>query len=517
MTSRVELSAEERFLVLAPSGRDAQLTCSLLEKAGMQAVVCSSMDQMCKQVSEAGALGLMLAEEALTPRAVQHLRELLARQPAWSDLPILLFSGRLGVPSALTPKMIEALGNVTVLDRPLRPVTMLSAANAAQRARKRQYMARSELHAQQQAVQQRDQFLAMLGHELRNPLSAISMAVEISDVDHYRGVVRRQARHLTRLVDDLLDVSRVTSGKIVLQRAPVDVGELLKRSVQALGGALAAQPHSLSLSLHPGGAVVMGDSVRLEQIVANLLNNAIKYTPAGGHIRLSVSADDAWVRICVQDDGVGIASDMLPRVFDLFAQAEASIDRAKGGMGIGLTLVKRLVELHGGEVSVESPGVGCGSTFCVTLPRVFAKDSSQSIRVPAEQRSESPREVLLVEDNDDSRELLAAMLRRAGHHVRDAADGLTGVDVALRERPEVILVDIGLPGLDGYGVARRVRHSLGHEVFLVALTGYGQPDDRARALDAGFDVHLTKPVDFAQLSQLLVRGRNGEAHAQRGH
>lgn len=484
----------------------------------MHALACRSVEQVCREVSEAGALGLMLAEEALVPRALRQLRELLAQQPAWSDLPILLFTGHLGAAaSTLEPAVIEALGNVTVLDRPLRPVTMLSAANAALRARKRQYMARTELREHQQAVKQRDQFLAMLGHELRNPLAAIGMAVEFSGDDHYRGVVRRQARHLTRLVDDLLDVSRVTSGKIVLKRTPVDVGELVRRSVQVLGGALSAQSQSLSLSLPGAAVVVLADSVRLEQIVVNLLNNAIKYTPQGGHIYLAVTASDERVEICVQDDGVGISQDMLPRIFDLFAQAEASIDRAKGGMGIGLTLVKRLVELHGGDVSAESAGAGRGSTFRVTLPRVFMADASPSLRPAPELHSESPRDVLVVEDNDDSRELLSAMLRRAGHHVRDAADGLTGVDLALSERPEVILVDIGLPGLDGYGVAKRVRHSLGHDVLLVALTGYGQPDDRARALDAGFDVHLTKPVDFAQLSQLLMQRPGPGLHAALGH
>jgi signal transduction histidine kinase/CheY-like chemotaxis protein len=501
---------EECFLILAPTGRDAQLTCDLLRKAGVGARVCADIDALCSRVSSEGALGLMVAEEALVPPAFTRLRELLAQQPTWSDLPILLFSGRLmGQTQGLPLGLIETLGNVTVLDRPLRPVTMLSAANAALRARKRQYMARGELYVQQQAIKQRDQFLAMLGHELRNPLAAIAMAVDLDAEggEHYRNIVRRQARHLTRLVDDLLDVSRVTSGKIVLQRTPVDVADLVRRSAHTLGGQIASQQLSLSLSLPTEPVVVLGDSVRLEQIVANLLHNAIKYTPAGGHVRLNVSSSEKRVTISVHDDGVGIASDMLPRVFDLFAQAEATLDRAKGGMGIGLTLVKRLVELHDGEVAVRSAGLGLGSTFTLELPRVYATDASPSLRPSPTLAAHASRKVLVVEDNDDSRELLTAMLRRAGHRVSDAADGLRGVDAALHGKPEVMFVDLGLPGLDGYGVARRVRRALGSRVLLVALTGYGQPEDRARSLDAGFDVHLTKPVDFAQLSRLLTDRR----------
>lgn len=255
-------------------------------------------------------------------------------------------------------------------------------------------------------------------------------------------------------------------------------------------------------------ARVLGDAVRLEQIIANLLNNAVKYTPEGGHVRIALTASPDWVEVAVEDDGVGIASDMLPRVFDLFAQASASIDRAQGGMGIGLTLVKRLVVLHGGEIGVRSAGIGRGSTFTLRLPRSRGADASPPLRPDVLPQPAEPREILVVEDNDDSRELLSALLRRAGHHVQDAADGVAGVELALAETPQVVLIDIGLPGLDGYAVARRVRRALGRDVLLVALTGYGQPDDQARALDAGFDVHLTKPVDFARLAQLIA----GDSH-----
>jgi signal transduction histidine kinase/ActR/RegA family two-component response regulator len=512
---------EEQFLILAPTGRDAALTSNLLADASLQATVCADVNEVCRRVAEEGAMALLVAEEALSMRGFTTLRELLASQPAWSDLPILLFTGRLTTPTKpLSAQSIEALGNVTLLERPLRPVTMLSAANAAQRARKRQYMARDELKAQKDQVRQRDQFLAMLGHELRNPLSAITMAIELEGdaaaAAQYKAVVTRQARHLTRLVDDLLDVARVTSGKIVLQRATVDLTELLHRTLLGMSATLAKNELTFRSDIPDCQLLVEADSVRLEQILVNLLNNAIKYTPARGHIEVRVIASAQEVEICVCDDGVGIAPDMLPRVFELFAQAEGTLDRSKGGMGIGLTLVQSLVRLHGGSVDAESSGLGHGSTFRVHLPRKGrsapsgAGAESGAARVPLP-REKAPRacgalrEILIVEDNDDSRELLTAMLKRRGHKVLAAADGPAGVRLALQKQPEALLVDIGLPGLDGYAVARELRPRLARDVLMIAVTGYGQPDDKQRALEAGFDAHLTKPIDLARLEHLLSR------------
>jgi CheY-like chemotaxis protein len=386
---------------------------------------------------------------------------------------------------------------------------MRSAVLSALRARKRQYAARADLHEQQRAVRLRDQFLAMLGHELRNPLAAIAMAVKLDDANEgslYRAIVERQTEHLTRLVDDLLDVSRVTSGKIVLRRVRVDVVELLRRCTSALGKGLEQQGLVLELTLPSQPVLVDGDAVRLEQMVTNLITNAAKYTQPGGHVWVSVSTAEGQARIVVRDDGVGIGAEMLPRVFDLFTQVESTLDRAQGGMGIGLTLVRSLVELHHGRVEAASAGLGQGSTFTVYLPTCLAHQTQQ---LPAHKpRSDAPKpaqHVLIVEDNADSRELLRMGLSRRGHRVSASADGIAGVEAALKERPQAMLVDIGLPGLDGYGVARRVRSALGRSIYLVALTGYGQPEDRVRALDAGFDVHLTKPVDVSELEDLLVQ------------
>lgn len=502
--------SEERFLILAPTGRDASLTHNLLRNAGLFSVVCRDVDDVCRRLAQEGALALLLAEEVLSERALERLQELLGGQPAWSDLPVLLFTGRLAGPSRpLSARALMALGNVTLLERPLRPVTMLSAANAALRARRRQYLARDELKAQREQVHQRDQFLAMLGHELRNPLAAITMAIELEGDEHaahYKAIITRQARHLTRLVDDLLDVARVTSGKIVLQRAPIELNELVRRTLFSMNAAFLQHELTLRVDIPSEPLVVDGDSVRIEQIFVNLLNNAIKYTAKRGHVTVKLAGDAEQVELSVSDDGAGIAPDMLPRVFDLFAQAEGTLDRAKGGMGIGLTLVKSLVRLHSGSIVAESAGLTKGSRFTVRLPRVYTPGLKLSARPTQAPAVSMQRDVLIIEDNDDSRELMASMLRRRSHKVSAAADGPSGVELALRQHPSAILVDIGLPGLDGYAVARELRPRLGNEVLLIAVTGYGQPEDKLRALEAGFDAHMTKPVDVQRLEHLLARG-----------
>jgi CheY-like chemotaxis protein len=263
---------------------------------------------------------------------------------------------------------------------------------------------------------------------------------------------------------------------------------------------------------------IYGDAVRMEQVVNNLINNANKYTGAGGVIRVSVGADAEHAVLRVSDTGAGLAPEMVERVFELFTQVEGSLDRAQGGMGIGLTLVRNLVALHGGTVTAQSAGLGEGSEFIVRIPRVTtaAASSEPQPREPTTPGAVRSRHVLIVEDNDDSRELLASILSRRGYHVFTAQDGQQGIDEALARRPSVLLVDIGLPGIDGYALARAVRDELGPDSYLVALTGYGQPDDRRRAAEAGFDIHLTKPVDISVLEQLLAaldRPKGAPLHA----
>jgi CheY-like chemotaxis protein len=349
----------------------------------------------------------------------------------------------------------------------------------------------------------------MLGHELRNPLGVILLAADVLEaggpVDRQREVIRRHGRHLARLVDDLLDVSRVTTGKIILQRQPVDLVAVLARCVASSRAALDAQRLHLTFDEGGGPLLVDGDPVRLEQVFANLVTNAIKYTPAGGAITLRAEREGAEAVVRVRDTGVGLTREMLPRIFDLFTQVERTLDRSQGGLGIGLTLVRSLVGLHGGSVEADSAGPGRGSEFVVRLPLDMARhDAANAAADEADGAPCAGRRVLLVEDNPDSRELLKLLLEARGHRVDVASDGVQGVERAVALSPEVLIVDIGLPGLDGYGVAQRVRAHFGRNVLLVALTGYGQPEDEQRALAAGFDVHCTKPVDAARLHRLLA-------------
>jgi len=368
----------------------------------------------------------------------------------------------------------------------------------------REQEAREEAEATNRA---KDEFLAMLGHELRNPLDVIGSAVRVLDVQPDRDptaakaqeVIARQVRQLGRLVDDLLDVGRVTTGKITLVRVPVDLAETVRRCVAGLMPPGEASHHTVTVRAEP--TWVEADQSRVEQIVMNLLSNALKYTPTGGRIDLTVGGDGRMGRLTVADTGAGMSPHMIERVFDLFFQGERTLDRAGGGLGIGLTLVRRLAEQHGGRVEVQSPGTGRGSTVIVELPQVAEPHAVASAVAPPHA---IPRRILIVEDSRDSRDMLRYLLERAGHEVHEAGDGPSGVEAILKVRPDIALVDVGLPGLDGYEVARRVRASEGgRTVRLVALTGYGLPEDHRRSHEAGFDTHLVKPVDAARLAAVI--------------
>ncbi len=360
----------------------------------------------------------------------------------------------------------------------------------------------------------KDQFLAMLAHELRNPLAPIRSGIYLIGqrlstdpiVQRARAIIERQLTHLTRLLDDLLDVARITQGRIELVKAPLELATAVSEAVEATRELAEAKGHSVRVELPRAPLRLEADPTRLVQIIGNLLHNAVKYTPAGGTIVVTARPEPDWVVLAVQDTGIGIPSGMLPRVFDLFAQLDASPARSEGGLGIGLTLVRRLVELHGGQVSARSEGVGRGSEFIVRLPAGVAPASRGPVPPPCAPRQE--RRVLVVEDNADAAEMLQIALELGGHRVVLAADGPAGVESARRERPDAVLVDIGLPGFDGYEVARRVRAALGPAVLLVALTGYGQPEDQQRAVEAGFDVHLVKPIDPEELAVLVARPRS---------
>ena len=498
-----------RVLIVAPIGRDAELLCTHLENSGISCKACADLDELCGELLR-GAGALLVTEEALLPEFSPRLARTLDQQPPWSDVPIIILAGE---PDGEVRGRFQRLGrrtNVTIIDRPVRIKSLLTAALSALRARDRQYQIRDLMAKLEDRVHERDRFLAILGHELRNPLGAILLASQMRDDDgrldrEHAELIERQARHLTRLVNDLLDLSRVVSGKIVLKRQTIDLHEVVQQSLQTLN---AAGRHNVAIELHndTGPLLVDVDPVRADQILTNVLSNAIKYTPDGGHIVIKLAREGGEAVVHVQDDGVGIAPDRIGTIFELFAQAENAIGRAQGGMGIGLALVRNLLQLHGGSISAQSDGVGKGSEFVVRLPLATTAmaEPREKVLVPAGGDG-TPRHIVIVEDNPDVRELLGLKLRRLGHTVDAVADGPAGLSAIVSSKPDLALVDIGLPGLDGYEVASRVRETLGNDVVLVAVSGFGQAEDKRRAFEAGFDEHITKPADVKDIEGLLAR------------
>jgi len=371
--------------------------------------------------------------------------------------------------------------------------------------------------ALRQADRHKDEFLAMLAHELRNPLAPIRNAVHLMRMKALqdpqmclaRDVIERQLSQLTRLVDDLLDVSRITRGKINLTRQPLKVSELIARAVETVEPIIQGRSQVLTVELPEQPPVVDGDCMRLTQAIANVLGNAAKYTDAGGSIVLQVCARARDVEIRVRDTGIGIPAEVLPKIFDLFTQLDQRMERPQSGLGIGLALVRRLVEMHGGSVSAHSEGAGRGSEFVICLPLMTpAVLPAVGDQLTAEYQAARPqhRRILVADDNLDALESLAALLALNGHEVHRAQDGAAALQAAMRHRPEVIFLDIGMPQMDGYEVARRIRaHEWGKELLLIAVTGWGQESDRQRSFAAGFDFHLVKPVDLEKLNQLLSK------------
>jgi two-component system, sensor histidine kinase len=359
-----------------------------------------------------------------------------------------------------------------------------------------------------EANRAKDEFLATLSHELRNPLGAIANAVAALErrgsaeeaAGRLRGIIHRQTHHLTRLVDDLLDVARATAGKIVLNRQPIDLSEVAGGCVRTLREGGRARRHRVTFRAE--SVVVSADPTRLAQVITNMLDNAVKFTPSGGTVDVDVLREGQEAIVRVSDTGVGIAPEMLARVFELFAQVEQPLDRSVGGLGIGLTLSRRLVEMHGGTIAAASEGHGRGAQFTVRLPVETAGTPPPPPAVVGPDRS---RSILIVEDNEDSRESLRLLLESLGHRVIEAGDGQHGLALAQHHHPEVVLIDLGLPGLDGYQLARALRADpAAKTTALIAVTGYGQADDRRRSKEAGFDAHLVKPVSHHVLSSVIA-------------
>jgi CheY-like chemotaxis protein len=352
----------------------------------------------------------------------------------------------------------------------------------------------------------------MLSHELRNPLAAVvsasrvmqSQTVKPETINKAREIVQRQSHHMARLLDDLLDVSRITRGGIELRKEDIDLRDVVRTAIEALTPLLEERRMQVHVDMPDTILAIRGDSARMQQVIVNLLSNAARYSPPGKTIRLSAAVDGEIVVLRCKDEGRGIPKSMLPEIFELFVQNEQGLERSSGGLGIGLTLVRQIVELHGGTVEAHSDGPGTGSEFIVKVPhqrQAVVGRAARSAEVGA------PRRVLIVEDQDDSREMLRVLLESKGHVVLDEADGRSAIETITREHPDVALIDIGLPVMSGYQVARQIRENpVLDDVMLVALTGYGRETDVKAARDAGFDAHLTKPAD-PQLIEDILSGR----------
>lgn len=517
MTTSPLESDSRRVAILAPTGKDAPLASAVLAEASIETIVCP--DYACVERAIEEGVGLIfVAEEALDNNGFRSLVVTLSRQPTWSDIPVLLLT-RYGANSSVVASALSALSNVTLLERPVRPATLVSAVRAAQRARERQYQIRAHLSQREraeeslrQADRRKDEFLATLAHELRNPLAPIRNSLHIlrlsatdnPTVGQICDTLERQTGLLVRLVDDLLEVSRITQGKIELRVAPVELAAVIRQAVEISKPFIDAFGHNLAITIPGDPIVIHGDAVRLSQVFCNLLNNAAKYMDPGGQIWITVRTERDNVQVSVKDTGIGIAPDKLPRIFEMFTQIDRSSRQAQGGLGIGLTLVRALIEMHGGRVEARSAGPGQGSEFLLTLPR------SNESRVPGSTDSQaSPvvlphRRVLVVDDNRDAATSLGRLLGLLGAEVQVVNDGPTALELIKSYRPAVVLLDIGMPHMDGYEVARRIRSQPEFDdLVLIALTGWGQERDRRLTAEAGFNYHLTKPADISDIEMLL--------------
>ena len=506
--SEAERALERRLLILAPIGKDAALIAGALQREIAACAVCPDLETLAAEFRR-GAAAILVAEEA-PGSGEERLARMVEGQPPWSDLPILLLTRR-GADSAAVARSLQTLGNVTLLERPVRASALASAVRSAMRARERQYQTRAHLEEREQADRRKDEFLAMLAHELRNPLAPIRNSVHLMRLatpgkdGHVWEMLERQVGHMVRLVDDLLEVSRFTRGKIELRRHAVDLASVINAAVETSSPLIESARHQLALALPPQPLVVDADPTRLAQIFSNLLNNAARYTDPGGRVSISVRREEASAVVSVEDNGIGIAAEALPGVFDLFTQGEARGDRGQTGLGIGLTLARSLAEMHGGSITAASAGRGRGSVFTVRLPLSGAPANAAEPRAASAPPAGAPPRVLVVDDNRDAADTLGALLRMLGAEVEVVHDGAAAIEAFDAFRPAVMFLDLGMPGLDGYEVARRIRSRPGAGgTALIALTGWGQEKDRQMTREAGFRHHLVKPVDLAAMQAVLA-------------
>jgi signal transduction histidine kinase/ActR/RegA family two-component response regulator len=528
---KLAASEEYRVLVLAPTRRDRQATQALLQRANIWCVFCDDAASAATAMqSPVGAL--LLTEAAFGDPHIDQLTAALSCQPTWSDVPLVLLC-RTGPQWLAAAQILDSFNNVTLLERPTSSRTLISSLQAALRARARQYEMREQFDALRRSEEQlrateaalreadhrKDLFLATLAHELRNPLAPIRTAVQIlgspqlaaSQLHWVQSVIKRQAKHMALLLDDLLDVARITQGKLILKVERVTLTSIVDAAVETARPLLDDKKHHLTVTLPDNAVTLDADPLRLSQVLSNLLANSAKYTNPSGQIQLRCSVASDAVHISVRDNGIGIPAEALPKIFEMFSQVDVTSIRSEGGLGIGLSLVKGLVELHGGKIEARSQGAAQGSEFTVLLPLATAHSPDADV---AQINDQPPalvgRRILVADDNKDAADSLAMLLELAGHEVRVAHHGRAALALAQAFRPDTALLDIGMPDLSGYEVARELRREpWGAQIRLIALTGWGQEGDRQRANKAGFDHHVTKPIDPATLEALMSRSASG--------
>jgi signal transduction histidine kinase/ActR/RegA family two-component response regulator len=502
-----EAAGQLRAVCLVPTAADAAVCVRVLREAGLEVDACTGPAELDKTLRPPVDL-VLAAEETLEGRAGISLQGLLADQEDWSAIPLILLIKKAGRAGLRALHGSAPHGGLVLLERPVRLATLVSTVELALQGRRQQYRVRNLLAERAQRLRERDEFIALLGHELRNPFAAISLCAELLEKDpadsgqteECRRVILRQAEQVKRLLDDLLAVSCMTRGKLQLKPEPADLRAIIRTVMQQLERPLSEARQTLSVSLPSTRVPVFADPIRLQQVFANLLHNASRYSPPEAPIELKVSVGAGSVEVRVRDHGIGIASDDIQRIFEPFFQAGAGNRKGgteRGGLGLGLALARSLIEGHGGGIAARSEGLGRGSEFSVTVPLSEGAASGVSSQPPAppSEGKNRPQRVLLVDDNQEVTFSLERLLSRRGYEVQVANTGLDCIKAAERRTPDVVLLDVGLPDLDGYEVARRLRAMPALAATrVIALTGYGGEKDRQQSREAGIDKHLVKPV-----------------------
>ena len=519
---------DTRILIFAPVGKDAPLTLDVLRRTDLDGSVCSTAHDLCTEFQR-GAAVIMLTEEALEDPGIGELLDCLRSQPAWSDIPVLLFAdAERSEIYHRTLRLLEGLRNVVLLERPIRLGAALSLIRSAMRGRERQYELRDLLHAiaharedAETANRLKDEFLATLSHELRTPLNAIlgwttmlrDGNVQPKHVMRALDTIHRNATAQVQIVNDLLDVSRIVRGNVQLQPRVMPLQPLLTLSVESITPTAEAKGVTIATSMASTPVYVWADHDRLQQVFWNLLSNAVKFTSAGGRVEVRMEVQGSDVRTDVIDTGHGIARAFLPHVFERFRQADGSSTRTHGGLGLGLSIGRHLVELHGGRLTADSAGEGQGATFSVFLP-IREAEQHPAVAVPTERRPR-PRaldlegtHILIVDDEPDARELLRAMLSHTNARITESAGAVEALRAYSEDRPDIILTDVAMPGRDGYALLRAIRalpDGEGAHTRAIAISAYARREDRQRALKAGFTDHVCKPVQPDDLFDALER------------